>query len=186
MELYIGEKLKKIDNITKLNLGAGKNILKGYVNLDIIQGGDVVHNLEIIPYPFKDNTFDEVVIFHVLEHIENQIGLFNELNRICKNNAVIKIVVPYFASPSYYIDPSHRCKFCYQTLEAYTQNSNYPYKLNYIIVKRRLTYLSCKGFMKSKSKLIDFIINLNPVMYQRFFCYILPCSELHIEMLVVK
>lgn len=172
----------------KLNLGCGSDIRKDYVNLDIInrEGVDVVHNLEVFPYPFEDNTFDEVISFHVIEHIEHIDELFKELERICKRGAIIKIVVPYFASPSYNIDPSHKRKYNYQTLEAYTQNTSYPYKLNYIINKRRLTYLSCIDFMKSRTKIIDFIINLSPTVYQRIFVYLLPCSELHTQMEVNK
>ena len=171
-----------------LNLGSGDKILQDCTNLDIVSGDgiDVVHDLEKTPYPFQDNEFDEVYANHVLEHIGNIDGLFSELQRICKDKAVVKIVVPYFCSPAYNIDPSHRRKFNLQTCEAYTPDSNYPYKLNFRILRRRLMFLSNRGFMKSRSRVLDFLINLSPRLYERVFCYSLPCSELHVEMMVHK
>ena len=59
----------------KLNLGCGQNILKDYVNLDAMKldGVDVIHDLEKFPWPFKDNTFDEVYTSHTLEHLTDLI-----------------------------------------------------------------------------------------------------------------
>jgi len=73
---------------------------QNYINLDkekYNENVDVVHNLELFPYPFEDNTFEEVLAIYVLEHIppDKRIELLKELHRICKNNAVIKIKVPY-------------------------------------------------------------------------------------------
>jgi ubiquinone/menaquinone biosynthesis C-methylase UbiE len=41
-----------------------------------------VHDLENIPYPFKDNTFDEIYTSMVLEHIKDLSKLIDELVRI--------------------------------------------------------------------------------------------------------
>lgn len=47
----------------KLNLGCGKDIKKEYVNLDIrkFPGVDIIHDLNKFPYPFKDDSFDEII-----------------------------------------------------------------------------------------------------------------------------
>ena len=39
----------------KLHLGCGKVIKKGFINLDSVKlkGVDVVHNLDVYPWPFK-------------------------------------------------------------------------------------------------------------------------------------
>ncbi len=56
----------------KLNLGCGKQIKEDYTNLDkvALEGVDVVHDLDVFPYPFRDNTFDEILCSHVLEHVD--------------------------------------------------------------------------------------------------------------------
>jgi predicted SAM-dependent methyltransferase len=56
----------------KLNIGCGKKILEGYVNLDKIKlpGVDVVQDLNKYPWEFQDNTFDEIYADNVMEHLE--------------------------------------------------------------------------------------------------------------------
>ena len=53
----------------KLNLGCGSKILDGYTNVDKYDyfKADLVHDLETFPYPFKDNSVEEIIISHVLE-----------------------------------------------------------------------------------------------------------------------
>ena len=47
--------------------------------------------------PFEDNSFDEIIIEHVLEHIEHKYGDFvmNEIYRVLRRGGIVKIEVPY-------------------------------------------------------------------------------------------
>jgi predicted SAM-dependent methyltransferase len=94
----------------RLNLGCGNRVLKGYVNLDIEKrdGVDVVHNLDVYPYPFKDNEFDEILADNVLEHLNDTIGVMKELHRILKKGGRLTIRVPYYLHPNAWIDPTHK------------------------------------------------------------------------------
>ena len=84
-----------------LNLGCGNKILEGYTNVDKYDyyNCDVVHDLETFPYPFEDNSVDNILLCHVLEHIGQDPEIFNniltELYRICKPEASIDIIVPH-------------------------------------------------------------------------------------------
>ncbi|MFQ6074305.1 MAG: class I SAM-dependent methyltransferase [Candidatus Bathyarchaeia archaeon] len=40
--------------------------------------------------PFRDSVFSSVVSFHVIEHVENPIGMLNETIRVSSSNVVIK------------------------------------------------------------------------------------------------
>ncbi|MBU0999515.1 class I SAM-dependent methyltransferase [Patescibacteria group bacterium] len=44
--------------------------------------------------PFKDNTFDKIISFNVLEHIKNDQGVIEEIRRVAKKGAEILIWVP--------------------------------------------------------------------------------------------
>jgi len=80
----------------KLNIGCGTKIIKGYVNLDIInlKGVDVVHDINKIPLPFPDNHFDEVYAKNILEHVKNVIEVMREINRILKKGGKLIFRVP--------------------------------------------------------------------------------------------
>ncbi|MBI1974865.1 MAG: class I SAM-dependent methyltransferase, partial [Parcubacteria group bacterium] len=53
----------------KLNLGSGAFRKDGYLNVDINPqcNPDIVHDLDFLPYPFKDDAFDLVETNHCLE-----------------------------------------------------------------------------------------------------------------------
>jgi predicted SAM-dependent methyltransferase len=58
--------------LKKLNLGCGDKILPGYVNVDVAASRcglkpDVLCDLHRLT-PFEDNTVDEILSVHVVEH----------------------------------------------------------------------------------------------------------------------
>jgi len=74
----------------KLNLGCGNSIKEGYKNLDYPE-----IDLEKIPYPFDDNSVDEVVLSHVLEHLWIKPTLvIEEIHRILKPNGIFILKLP--------------------------------------------------------------------------------------------
>lgn len=96
-----------------LNLGSGGDYKEGWINIDCRNNVklDVKWDLNKYPYPFKENTFDEVLIRHVLEHLENPIRVLKELIRICKNDAKITIFVPHAISYANLSDIQHKNNF---------------------------------------------------------------------------
>jgi SAM-dependent methyltransferase len=75
---------------------------------------DVVHDLDVFPYPFLDETFDEIHAYEVLEHTGTQGDVkfffkqFMELYRMLKPDGQLFISVPQPDSPWVWGDPSHR------------------------------------------------------------------------------
>jgi hypothetical protein len=95
----------------KLNLGCGNDYRQGWVNVD--KGSckcDVVHDIEVAPFPFEDNTVEHVLLQHILEHIDpnNLYTLVKELYRVCVNGATIHIESPMAGSNNYFTDPTHK------------------------------------------------------------------------------
>lgn len=85
------------------------------VTLDINQdhNPDVVHDLEILPYPFDDDAFDEIHAYEVMEHIGRQgdwrffFAQWAEIYRILKPGGVFFGTSPAFDSPWAWGDPGH-------------------------------------------------------------------------------
>ncbi len=77
-------------------------------------GPDVVHDLAVRPWPFEDNTFDEVHAYEVLEHLGQQgdwrafFDDFAELWRILKPGGFLAATCPSYLSMWAWGDPSHR------------------------------------------------------------------------------
>src|SRR5437764_15115257 len=85
--------------LLKLNLGSGNNPIEGYVNVDKFGEPDVRVDLEAFPWPWPDNSVQEVVLNHVMEHLGSTTDIYfsiiRELYRICAANAIIHIAVPH-------------------------------------------------------------------------------------------
>jgi len=94
----------------KLNFGCGNKILEGWVNVDIqkARGIDKSFDFNKFPYPFKDNSFDYILVDNVLEHLDNPKKVLDELHRIAKKDAIIKIIVPYYHCRGAYNDITHK------------------------------------------------------------------------------
>ena len=96
----------------RLNVGCGRNILPGWINLDScpLPGVDVVADLERCvetPLPFADDSVDEFFLQHVLEHVKRPLPLMQELHRIAKSGAVAVVRTPYGSSDDAWEDPTH-------------------------------------------------------------------------------
>lgn len=93
----------------KLNFGCGNKIKEGWVNVDIQKGPCIDKSFDFYDsvYPFKDNTFDYVLIDNVLEHLRDPHLVIKKLWKICKKDATIEIIVPYYNSYHAYSDPTH-------------------------------------------------------------------------------
>lgn len=175
-------------NIVKLNLGCGTDKRKGYINIDSSSSvkPDKVINLEK-RLPFKDNSVDEVLAYHVLEHIHNFIPLIHKLHRICKNNAMIKIKTPFYSAWGQYNDPTHKRFFTPFSFD-YFKKSIYSHQVraekDMFSIKTKLNF----GIGKSKALNWFFnpLLNLNHKVYCRFFAWIFPCAEIEFELRVLK
>ena len=79
---------------------------------------DVVHDLEVLPYPFADDTFDEIHAYEVLEHLGQQgdwrsfFAQFSELWRILKSDGHLAATCQSWRSMWAWGDPSHRRVLC--------------------------------------------------------------------------
>jgi len=97
----------------KLNIGCGTDIKEKFTNLDSckLAGVDIIHNLNHFPYPLKNNEFDFIQAYHILEHLEDIPRTLRELWRISKKDGNIHIKVPHYASPGAWFDLTHKHPF---------------------------------------------------------------------------
>jgi len=68
----------------KLNLGGGNKRFEGFINVDLYGDVEIHHDLNKAPYPFKDNSIDEIISEHCLEHLDKPDLFWKEVHRILK------------------------------------------------------------------------------------------------------
>jgi len=169
----------------KLNLGCGEDVKEGYVNMDFLklEGVDVVHDLNKFPWPFKENEFDELYTNHVLEHLDDLGKVMTEIKRVCKPGSIINIRVPHFSCGVSYRDPTHKRLFSYFTWDYFTDDCFYDLP-KFKILERKLNFT--REAFTFLNKIMNPIVNLNPGMYERFGCWILPSAEVIAKLEVTK
>ena len=100
----------KVDDSIKIQLGSGILYKEGYVNVDIDKSvkADVYHDLDVYPYPFKDNSASIIVAKHIIEHLSNQMAFMQECYRILKPNGKLFIECPIGGTwASYHLNHKH-------------------------------------------------------------------------------
>jgi predicted SAM-dependent methyltransferase len=71
MRMKVSETVKPVVAMPRiLDIGCGTNKVAGAIGMDFNPktAADVIHDLDDLPYPFADNSFDEVIGRHVIEH----------------------------------------------------------------------------------------------------------------------
>jgi len=93
-----------------LDVGCGRNKHPGAIGLDRNPDtdADVICDLDRFPYPFRDSLFDEIRLIHVIEHVSNVIGTLEEVHRLARPGARIRIETPHYTDFSSFCDPTHR------------------------------------------------------------------------------
>jgi predicted SAM-dependent methyltransferase len=112
----------------KLNLGCGQNRLAGYVNVDREGDADVLWDLEQFPWPWENDSVKEIILRHVLEHLGETtsvyLGIFKEMYRVCRHDALVRITVPHPRHDNFLGDPTHVRAVTYVGLRLFSKEYN--------------------------------------------------------------
>ena len=123
IEDSIIEQYKKENKPIKINVACGQIRQEGFIGIDKAKTNatDIVHDLDIIPWPIPDDCVEEILCSHYVEHVKDLIGFIDEFYRIMKKPYIqdhgdkkgeeIKskatIVAPYYSSIRCWQDPTH-------------------------------------------------------------------------------
>lgn len=182
-----------------LNLGAGTTKMEGAwgvdsrpVSTDTI---DVVADLNRFPYPFRENSINEIHLYFTLEHLDEPFLILCELWRILKDGGRIYIRVPHFSSVYCWAEITHKRAFAYGSFDIFQKGGSRDYytSCRYRVIEKRLKYFLTYPnplwyklpewqphwekypivnlFIKLGVRIVQFFIDLSPIIFERFWCY---------------
>jgi SAM-dependent methyltransferase len=182
-----------------LDVGCGQNKYPGAIGVDYNPktAADVVHDLAVVPYPFTDNEFDEIICRHVIEHVPDVMALISELHRITRPGGRVEIVTPHYSNPDWPADPTHRnhlnsYSFQHFTDEESSEKSSFPF---YTDLKLRpiRTYVTLANLWRALG--FEFVVNLEqrwPALrftrkfWEHYLNFIFRGKDLYFEFEVIK
>jgi len=120
----------------KLNLGCGFKHVPGYTTVDSNPAVPADYHFDIgkDTWPFADNSADEVLASHVLEHLgpgpEPLFHCMQEMYRVCKPGAVVLVVVPHPRHDFFLHDPTHMRPITPGTLAMFSRKAVDQWKVD--------------------------------------------------------
>ena len=100
---YVAGRYRDLLGVQVLDVGGDAGHLRSHVEqlggqytaIGFGPGVDREYDLEHLPYPFADKSFDTVLCLDVLEHLEQAHGALDELCRIARHSVVICLPNPW-------------------------------------------------------------------------------------------
>lgn len=173
------------DGRTILHLGAGRKYDPGAVNVDLVAatGPDIVHDLDVRPWPLPNDYFGEVRAFDVIEHLTDIVAVMEEIHRVCRDGAIVKITVPHYSARNAFTDITHRHFFSVSSFDYFTGDNDLGF------------YTECR-FRKLKAEIVFYpslvnkviwrLARRSPVRYEQRYAWMFPAWFLSFELVVVK
>jgi SAM-dependent methyltransferase len=167
-----------------LELGCGqKRLVPHSVTIDFNANSraDIVHDLNVFPYPFESNSFDLVLAEHVLEHLADVVRVVEEVHRVCRPRARVLIEVPHFSSSEFFTDPTHRHAFSTRSFDYFVPGTDLNgFRYSTATFHKRRVHLS------GHSRYLTRFINDHVSTYERRFAFLYPAHVIKFELEAIK
>lgn len=178
-----------------LDVGCGKNKTPGAIGIDINPrtDADVIHDLGVMPYPFPDDEFDEVISWHVVEHVPDVMTFIAELYRITKDGGVIRLATPHYSNPDWPTDPTHRNQFNSYSFQCFDPSRRLFDFYTEVELKPMRTHVSLANLWRAFG--LEYVVNLDqrwPALrftrkfWEHYLSFICRGKDLYFEFAVNK
>jgi len=165
-----------------LDLGCGKKKREGAIGVDYSDrhDADVIHDLNIFPYPFQDGEFDEIYMDNVLEHLDEPIRVMEEVHRICILGGNVKVIVPYFRSLWAYIDPTHKHFFTVDSFAYFDPRHIICQRYDYTQARFMVEKIIFNETLQNSwtKKLMIKLANKYPNSYEYYLSHLYPLDDI--------
>lgn len=179
-----------LDEYRILDVGCGQKKRMRAIGIDINprSDADVVHDLNVTPYPFASNYFDEIWCDNVLEHLDNVVKVMSELHRIAKQSSKVTIIVPFYAHRQANTDPTHMHFFGTHSFDYFTAGNAYA-DFRYAAIQFELLSVEFDRGIKPQywfDRIIKNFANKRKDLYENRLANIFPLRTITFVMKAVK
>ncbi len=177
-----------------LDLGCGRAKTEGAIGIDVNRDSDadIIHDLNDLPYPFLDDTFDRIICSGIIEHVDDVVRVMEELHRVSRPNGVIEIMTPYFSSVDAWTDPTHKHYFSSRSFDYFTgEFPEYSFYSRARFRKQRvdIQFWSLPRLFNIRPQHwlgAKLLADQAPMIYERFFAFIFPAQRIYFELVAIK
>ncbi len=172
-----------------LDVGCGIKKWPGSIGIDRnpATAADVLCDLDHFPYPFADNSFDELRAVHVIEHVSDVIRTMEEFHRLARPGGRLFIATPHYTDFSSFCDPTHRWhlnSFSFRYFGADHGGFGYYSGARLREVKIRLRLLALWRLLG-----FEFAVNHSRrfrLFWEHYLCYVIRGKVMEFEFEVLK
>ena len=161
-----------------LDVGCGPHSKRpGSIGLDVRPAPhvDVVHDLNVFPYPFNEDEFDYIEMSHIIEHVDRPLLLMSEMHRIAKPGATVRIITPHYSSQLSYGDLEHYHHFGWITFDLLQNSGLFKMK------QHKLWFTDVYKILG-----ISLLGNLFPRRWEKYWSFIFPALYVEVFLDVIK
>ena len=168
-----------------LHLGSGWKYAPEAVNVDLVASTnpDLVHNLDIRPWPLPDGHFREVRAYDVVEHLDDIVATMGEIHRVCVDGAVVRITVPHFSCANAFTDITHRHYFSVASFNYFTGDNEFAFYTDKQFRRVQANIVFAPTLL---NKFVWRLARRWPAEYERRWAWMFPAWFLWFELQVVK
>jgi SAM-dependent methyltransferase len=167
-----------------VNLGCGRRKIASAWNVDLTSDTepDMVHDLNLRPWPLPNKVFSEVLAFDVVEHLRDVVGVMEEIHRISKTGARVKITVPHFSCANAFTDPTHLHYFGWHSCWYFTGENEWSFYTRARFRRVRSEIIFQPSLV---NKIVWRLANRWPKQYEHRWAWMFPAWYLYFELEVV-
>jgi SAM-dependent methyltransferase len=180
--------LQKLAPPLLLDVGCGLNKHPGAIGVDRNRdtAADVIADIDRGTLPFRENTFEKVLVVHVIEHVADVIATLEEVHRVARPGGRIIVETPHYTDFSSFCDPTHRWHLNSFSFRYFTEDGGFSY-----YTRRRLRELRVQVKLLRLWRLLGFELAVNQSrafrkFWEYYLCFVIRGKAMVFEFEVLK
>lgn len=119
-------------------LGCGHEMRPGWIHVDRVKLAhvDIVHNLNLAPWPFADDVAERIEAIDVIEHLYDTVTFMDECWRVLKPSGLLFVQAVGWQSENLWRDPTHKRGFHPDTFSYFDPASPWQQQYGHLYTER--------------------------------------------------